>query len=54
MLPINGDIVVVEENDLLRQIMADILAGIRARVILFEKADDTSCTCSTATDIVRF
>jgi DNA-binding NtrC family response regulator len=40
MLPINGDIVVVEENDLLRQLMADILAGIHARVISFEKADD--------------
>ena len=40
MLPINGEIVVVEDNDILRQLMADILMGIRAKVVLFERADD--------------
>ncbi|MDD1965895.1 response regulator [Pseudomonas putida] len=40
MLPISGEVVVVEDNDVLRQLMADILMGMRAKVVLFERADD--------------
>lgn len=40
MLPINGDIVVVEDDDILRPLMVDILSGIRAKIVAFPTADD--------------
>jgi DNA-binding NtrC family response regulator len=40
LLPISGDIVVVEDDEILRPLMADILSGIRAKVVTFVTADD--------------
>ncbi|MDB6142959.1 MAG: response regulator [Pseudomonas sp.] len=40
MLPINGEIVVVEDDDILRPLMVDILSEIRAKTVAFRTADD--------------
>lgn len=39
-LPISGDIVVVEDDDILRPIMLDILSGMLANTVAFGTADD--------------
>jgi DNA-binding NtrC family response regulator len=39
-LPISGDVVIVEDDPVLRSLMADILRGIRAKCVTFESADD--------------
>ncbi|RON56147.1 response regulator [Pseudomonas frederiksbergensis] len=40
VLPIEGDIIVVEDDPTLRSLMVDIVAEIGARAIAFETADD--------------
>lgn len=40
MLPISGEIVVVEDDDLLRGLMTDVLSEIRAKVVMFSTADE--------------
>lgn len=40
MLPISGDVVVVEDDPALGPLMVDILGGIRAECILFTTGDD--------------
>lgn len=39
-LPVSGDVVIVEDDPVLRALMEDILEGIRARCVAFESADD--------------
>lgn len=39
-LPISEDVVIVEDDPVLRALMEDILEGIRARCVAFESADD--------------
>lgn len=40
LLPILGDVIVVEDDPTLRMLMAEILAEIGAKTLLFETADD--------------
>ena len=40
LLPLSGDVVVVEDDEILRPLMQDILSGIDARVVTFGTADD--------------
>jgi DNA-binding NtrC family response regulator len=40
ILPVNGDVVIVEDDPVLRSLMTDILKGIRANCVSFETADD--------------
>lgn len=40
MLPVNGEIVLVEDDYILRPLMMDILQGIQARCVAFETGDD--------------
>jgi DNA-binding NtrC family response regulator len=40
MLPVSGDIVIVEDDPVLRPLMSDILKGTRANCVSFETADD--------------
>lgn len=40
ILPVNGDVVIVEDDPVLRPLMTDILQGLRANCVSFETADD--------------
>lgn len=40
LLPLSGDFVVVEDDEILRPVMQDILSGINAKVVTFGTADD--------------
>ena len=40
ILPIQGEIIVIEDDPTLRSLMVDIVAEIRAKAVAFETADD--------------
>jgi len=40
LLPIHGEIIVIEDDPTLRSLMEDIVAEIGAKVVAFDTADD--------------
>lgn len=38
-LPVSGEIVVVEDDDILREVLEDALSDLRAKVVIFSTAD---------------